>query len=494
MDIGTTSVKVVAFSPKGVCLARATVPLELYHDEPGAAEQDPMQVYEATMVAIGQVVDALKETQWQASRVGFSAAMHSVLPVTEQGVPLHHAMTWMDTRASQVAEDLWASPQGSAIYERTGTPVHAMSPLCKLSWLKNQWPEMFAQADRFVSLKEWVWYQWFGQWEIDVSLASATGLYNLDTNDWDTQALVVAGVPRDALSRLVPTTFTRQHPENQRLQEWGLAGDVTYSIGASDGVLANLGVGAIDEQMLVVTIGTSSAVRFGTAKKATDSNSRLFCYVLDRDRFIVGGPSNNGGVVPDWLYHHLLAGGTDAIAHDLGAALAEAGDVQCEDLICLPYVTGERAPLWNAHAMGALVGLRLEHGPLHLLRAAVEGVLLNTYWIADSIFVATGVRPMYLMASGKLLEVTWVRQALADIFNLPVYAGDTADASAFGAVLLAEIASGLRSWMDIRNADSLGSPLFPVPGAHQIYQRKFVQFRQLAGILSTGPRGIVPDL
>ncbi|RIV17419.1 sugar kinase [Alicyclobacillaceae bacterium I2511] len=490
VDIGTTSVKVVAFNSSGVGMAHASVPLELYHPVPGAAEQDPMQVYEATMTAIQQVLGLLDGGLWQVVRVGFSAAMHSVVPIDEKNTPLCFAMTWMDTRASQVAEDLWASAEGPALYEKTGTPIHAMSPLCKLSWLRQQQPELFAQAYRFVSLKEWVWYQWFGKWEIDTSLASATGLYNLDTGDWDATALNRAGVCRDNLSRLVPTTFIRQNPVNLRLHKWGLAGDVIYSIGASDGVLANLGVGAIDEQTLVVTIGTSSAVRFGTLKRATDVNSRLFCYVLGDGRFVVGGPSNNGGLVPDWLYHHLLGRGSEEIAQDLGAALVQAGGVETEDLICLPYVAGERAPLWNAKAMGAVVGLRLEHGPLHLLRAGIEGVLLNTYWIADRIFRATGVHPVRLMASGKLLEVPWVRQALADIFNLPVYADDSTDASALGAVRLAEIAAGVHPWPEIRDLHGLGPPLLPTLEAHQAYEEKFEQFCRLANVISAGPRKI----
>src|SRR5262249_13700514 len=156
------------------------------------------------------VAEAARRAQhlgYTVERVGLSAAMHSVIPVAADGTPQSNAITWMDTRASADARALWESPEGKQLYQRTGTPIHAMSPLLKLIWIRTRQPKIFQSAHTFVSLKEWVWHRWFGEWKVDASIASATGLYNLHDGTWDAGALALAGIDEERLSRIVPTTY-----------------------------------------------------------------------------------------------------------------------------------------------------------------------------------------------------------------------------------------------------------------------------------------------
>ena len=349
VDIGTTSVKVVAFSPDGRELSRASQRLTLLTEQPTWVEQDAEEVYRAVENCMLDVVRRLQPTLWTVERVGFSAAMHSILAVDEEGRPLTQAMTWMDTRATAQAEQLWSSPAGIGIYQATGTPIHPMAPLAKLMWLKENRPALLCQAFKFVSLKEYVWYRWFGVWEIDASMASATGLYDIAHKDWLPAALELAGVRSSQLSTIVPTTHIRSAIKARPLCSTGMFEHTQFNIGASDGVLANLGAGVTEPGDMVVTIGTSCAVRTGTRRMITDAQTRLFCYVLDDGYFVVGGPSNSGGVVVDWLYRQVLSGpmgGTDiGEKAEFDALLVQAEQVNVDDLLFFPYVAGERAPL-----------------------------------------------------------------------------------------------------------------------------------------------------
>ena len=115
----------------------------------------------------------------------------------------------MDERAKDEADALWSTQQGKDLYARTGTPIHPMAPLAKLLWLRKHRSEVFQQSARFVSLKEWVWYQWFGEWQVDASIASATGLYNLHEQAWDGGALSLVHIYADRLSAIVPTIYSR---------------------------------------------------------------------------------------------------------------------------------------------------------------------------------------------------------------------------------------------------------------------------------------------
>ena len=482
VDVGTTSVKVVIFDEAGREISRATENIELLHADDGRAEQQPNDVYSTVTSTLCKAVKAAHAEGYVVDKVGFSAAMHSMIAIDKDGSALTNAITWMDTRAKAVSEELWATPEGPQVYSRTGTPIHPMSPLVKLIWLRRAHADVFAAAAKFVSLKEWIWFQWFGEWCVDASMASATGLYNLRENDWDSEALALAGIDASKLSTLVPTTYVKSAVYEPLLQQSGIAPQTRFNIGASDGVLANLGVGAIDRERMVFTVGTSCAVRLGSSVPVTDVATRSFCYVLDQELFVVGGPSNSGGIVLDWLHNQLLNSEHLHSIEGLSDAIIAAEEVQTDELFCLPYVTGERAPLWNADAKAAFIGLQLHHTSVHLMRSAIEGIVFNAFWIASGLFQQLG-KPKQLIASGRLFENRWVLQLLADVFGLPVAYGDTVDASVVGATFLANIACGDATWQSQVGRLQVASKEIVTPKAHERLVKKFESYQRLCATI-----------
>ncbi|MCL6626600.1 MAG: sugar kinase, partial [Alicyclobacillus shizuokensis] len=345
-------------------------------------------------------------------------------------------------------------------------------------WLREERPEVFNQAARFVSIKEWIWHRWFGEWVIDHSMASATGMFDIRRQVWDEQALQLAGVDATRLSQPVPTSHCR-HPEpGSELAGRGLNTSVSVNIGASDGVLANLGAGVVDHRAMVLTIGTSCAVRVGSARPVADPETRPFSYILTTGRYVVGAPSNSGGVVLDHLHRSLF---NAAGAPPLPELLARAGSVESGSLVYLPYVAGERAPLWNAAATGALIGFTTQHRAEHVVRAAVEGMLLNARWMAERLMQGVG-QPARVMACGKLFDLPWTRQLVADMFGVPVRTAEAADASTLGAVLWAEICAGWRTWSEV--APPASEELHqPDLHRHTLWEERLDRFQQLAHAL-----------
>ena len=270
LDVGTSNGKAAAFDANGDAVANASKSLPLIHDSPGAAEQDPVIVCETANNVLAEIAHLARQAGFRIECIGLSTAMHSLIAVSEDGSPLTNALLWMDSRAGKEASTLWKSRSGKAIYQRTGTPIHAMSPLSKLLWMRHNQPQIFQVARRFVSLKEWLWNRWFGEWFVDASIASATGLYNLLERCWDGKALATAGIHVGQLSRIVSTTYTQSGIREPPLREAGLTERTVFAIGASDGVLANLGIGAIEPDRMVLSIGTSLAVRCGTREPTLD--------------------------------------------------------------------------------------------------------------------------------------------------------------------------------------------------------------------------------
>ena len=493
VDLGTTSLKAVAFDGDGQEIARANRAVARTSSEEGAAEQDPQAVVQAADEALAEVTAEARRQRYTVGAVGLSAAMHSLIPVGGDDTALGPALLWMDTRPEPEAEALWKMPEGQAAYTRTGTPVSAMAPLVKLRWLRRARPDIYQRAARFVSLKEWLWHSWFGVWEVDSSIASATGLYNLQTHAWDAGALALAGITAAKLSKLVDPTFTRYVKDSEALRKAGLPDDAAIVIGASDGPLANLGVGAVDAARMVLTIGTSCAVRVGCPNPLTDVASRIFCYVLADERFIAGAPGNSGGDVLAWLSRSLFGSHPPADVRTpqdderLTKLLAIANTASDDHLLFLPYVAGERAPLWQADATGSITGLRVTHTAAHVLRAAIEGILFNMRWMSERLFELLG-RPTELLATGKVLEVEWIRQLTADIFGLPVRFPGGVDASATGAATLANIATGQWTWDEaLQRQQARSDGVLQPSSASAAYRTKYHDFRQLASLLLHAP-------
>ena len=144
IDIGTSSVKAIVFDAHMREIAHAAEEVKSHHDDEGAAEQDPKTVYKSVMNVLSGAAQDAQRQGFTVERVGLSAAMHSLIPVAEDGSPLGPSMTWMDLRAREEANKLWQSEEGKAVYERTGTPVHPMTPLLKLMWLRKHRRKFFS--------------------------------------------------------------------------------------------------------------------------------------------------------------------------------------------------------------------------------------------------------------------------------------------------------------------------------------------------------------
>lgn len=466
IDIGTTSVKAVAFEENGRILAHATTKLTLISLEETAGEQDPYEVYEKLLGVIVDVLRSVRDQNFYVQLVGCSAAMHSIMPVSADGQPLGNALTWLDGRAFKEANQIWQEENGRELYRKTGTPIHAMSPMVKLVWMQRNKPEIFHAASKFVSLKEWVWYQWFGVWEVDQSMASASGLLNIRSRQWDDDALSFLQIHLNKLSKVVPTSHVRQGCVDTRLLTEGITSTTRFHIGASDGVLASLGVGAVENGVMALTMGTSIAIRIKSDEVQTHEEIRSFCYILDDQRYIIGAPSNSGGIVLGWVFQNFIKG-----LSSIEEAICAAEKMDVENLYCLPYISGERAPLWNSEVKASFIGLSHQHTSLHIMRSAIEGVLLNAYWISAELFAQVG-KPKLLIASGKLFEMGWVRQLLADIFDIPVQTDFVMDAAIQGAVYLATSTS-----FPLRHDEVV------YPQNHSQYALKFREFRRLALLL-----------
>ena len=477
IDIGTTATKVVAFDASGHQHAAASIAYPLDVPRPGEAVQDPDVILRAVLDAVRETAGRARAAGSEVAGLAFSAAMHTLLGLDGAGRPLTPSVTWADTRAGPQAERLRAAA-GIELHRRTGTPVHPMAPLPKLVWFREMQPETFAAVRRWTGIKEYVVGRLTGEWVTDISMASATGLLELTSLDWDAQALELAGLDRSRLPQLVPTTHVlpRLHPDAAR--EAGLPAGTPLVVGAGDGPLANVGVGAVRPGVAACSIGTSGALRVMVERPAVDPLGRVFCYALTEERWAVGGAINNGGVVLRWARDALapeLPDRSEAALVEL-AARAPAGS---DGLVMLPYLLGERAPHWSSPARGAYIGLTRAHRREHLVRAALEGVCLQLALVLQAMRDA-GVEVREIRATGGFARSRLWRQMLTDVLAMEVGFPEEGEGSSFGAALLGMQALGLIESVEAaHDLVRIEERLRPDPSAAATYQALLPLFASL---------------
>jgi gluconokinase len=476
IDIGTGSTKAVALSLSGEPVGTCQQHYPAFSPLSGYSEQDPETIWTAFVQCINEMVNKMGAAP---EVIGLSSAMHSIIAVDAAGMPLAPMMTWADARSADIAEQMRATGAGLKIYEATGTPIHAMTPLCKLVWLRENQPVLFDAAHKFVSIKEYIWYRLFREYRIDHSIASCTGLFDLESRRWNTDAIQMAKIDPARLSEPVYTSYARKGLSTTAAVLFAVH-DIPFVIGASDGCLANLGSHATEPGVAAITIGTSGAVRVASQKPASNP-SMTFSYLLDEQTYICGGPVNNGGIALQWLLRNVF--GKETLSpedYDHLFELIKPISAGSDGLIFLPYLNGERAPVWDASASGGFFGLRLQHDQGHLARAVLEGICYALNQVLVTLEQHTGHIQKINVSGGFIHSEVWM-QLLADVTGKPLKLMHTEDASAIGAAYLAAKATGLTN--EYPKPEPTEKAIMPDWQTHEIYKKGFAKYSQLYPVL-----------
>lgn len=475
VDIGTTATKVVGYDTDGHTVATADREYPLRSPHPGWAEQDPDEIVEAVLDAIAEVVAA---ADGDVAAIALSSVMHSLIGLDADDAPLTPMVTYADTRAWPQALQL-RREQGIRLYRATGTPIHPMSPLTKLRWFRQEQPDLADRVAAWVSIKQYLLRRICDSAVEDHSVAAATGLFDLSTATWHDEALEVAGVRAEQLGHLVPTSTMLDSLRGEVAEQLGLSPSTPLVVGSSDGVLANLGVGAVHPQVAALTIGTSGAIRVAVDAPRTDEAMRTFCYTLTDRQWIVGGAISNGGLALQWLADDVLEGDYDDLT-----ALAAKVPAGSEGVLMLPYLTGERAPRWSPMRGGALFGLRVSHTRGHLVRAGLEGVALQLRLVADALRDAGGDFDRLRVTGGFIESDLWL-QIVADVLDSELEIPDIDEAVAYGAALLAMHALDLIDDLDeITSRIPIARTVSPQQEAADVYDGVAERYAELVDALA----------
>lgn len=415
IDIGTTEIKFKLFSDSKPKLAFSYL-VKTYYEE--------RSVYQNPKEILYLVKKGIKKTYEEVGRIdeiSFSTAMHTIIPKSRKTNNLKMYI-WSDNQASEVVSEFRTTELAEQFYKRTGTPVHAMTPFSKILFFKQKKEVYFETIYQWQDLKAFIFSELTGNNVTDYSNATATGLFNSLQFVWDQKIIDFLGINVVNLPKC-------KHPEKrfdllqEVIEDLEINPDVDIILGASDGCLATLAAYENTGEIHTLTLGTSGAVRKVSKTRELNYKSNQFCYYITNDLWVIGGATNNGGKVLEWLQHSFY-GNQVNVYTVLKDALIQI-DYKKNLPIFLPYIQGERAPIWANEVAGELAGLTIAHNQKDIIISVAESILFNLKKVSE--MVSFQKKETVLILSGGFFKTPELIQLTANIFNMKVSCNNNVD-------------------------------------------------------------------
>lgn len=432
IDAGTSGVRAALFDERGAFVPGAqSRNHRAFTSISDFAELDADQIVAEVVATIDEL---LANFTGQIELIAISAFWHSLIGVDDAGLPTTPLLTWADTRAAEFAKTLRANFDEREIHARTGCRFHPSYWPAKLQWLKHARPEQFRRTRCWLGLAEYLGLRLFGDATTSVSMASATGLFNQRSCDWDSDFVNAIGIGSDTLPEIKPRIGLRL--SEVFATRWTGLADARLVTVVGDGAANNVGAGCSTKDRIALMVGTSGAMRVVFAgEPLREVAPSLWSYRVNNERVVVGGALSDGGGLLQWMAESLKL--DTAVSQNEIAAL----EPDAHGLTVLPFWSGERSTGWSSDARGGILGLRQKTRPVEIIRATLEAIAYRFALIARAL---DEVAPnATIVASGNALRSSpvWL-QIIADVLGRPLLFGGTAEASIRGAALLALEAVG----------------------------------------------------
>lgn len=439
LDIGTSGVRAALFYEHGAEIDGASARTNRHIST--AADMEEIDADEL-VEQVARTIDALfvrsPQSITRVELVAISCFWHSLVGIGSDGRPTTPVLGWAHTQAAKTAEQLRRRFDEPEIHLRTGCRFHPSYWPAKILWLQEQNTNAYKETERWLSFADYLVLRLFGETATSISMASGTGFLNQHSREWDSEFIETLNLSIDSFPSLAAPTKTFAGLSYEYALRWPQLNHAYLLPAIGDGAANSIGAGCLTRKQMALMIGTSGAMRvLYEGEPPGDLRSELWCYRADRKRVLVGGALSDGGGLYSWI-RESFALGDDAQA--IERALEEM-EPDSHGLTVLPFWAGERSTGWSPSACGAILGLTLDHRPLHILRAAMEAVAYRFALVANAL---NQMAPdASIIASGNALcsSPAWV-QIIADVLGRPVLLSALREASTRGAVLLALEATG----------------------------------------------------
>ena len=437
LDVGTGGARAVAVDESGEVVAEASSEYPLHTPRPGWTEQDPADWWDGAKDVLGKVAEA-----GEVGGIGLTGQMHGSVFLDASDQVIRPALLWNDQRTQAQCDEITRAVGEERLISIAGNPALTGFQAPKIVWLKDEEPENFGRVSRVLLPKDYVRLRLTGEYATDASDASGTLLLDVRARDWSAEILDALEIPRGWMPEVYEGPENTGALRDDVAAELGLPAGIPVAAGGGDNAAAAVGTGIVGPGLVNSSVGTSGVLFAHASEFNPDPSGRLhaFCHAVPGAYHLMGVTLSAGGSLSWW--RETLGGDYDELVE--AASNVHPGS---EGLIFLPYLSGERTPHLDPKARGAFFGLTARHGAGHMTRAVMEGVIFS---LRDSLQIMRdlGVPIEDVRATGGGARSGLWRQLQADIYATPIRRTVADEGPAYGAALLAGVASGAYSSLD----------------------------------------------
>ena len=399
----------------------------------GGAEIDAEEAFEQVAAAIDDLLKKSANVKGDIVCVAASSFWHSLVGVDARGKPTTKVFGWADTRSRDQVAVLRKKLDEGHIHNLTGARFHSSFWPAKLLWLRKESPQVFERTAKWLSLCDYSAWRLVGKPVTSVSMASATGIFDIRNCTWESSLLRFLKIKPAQLAELTADDSETLTLLPTFAKRWPRLKDSPWFPAIGDGAANNIGAGCTQRSKASLMTGTSGAVRvIFTGEPPDRIPPGLWCYRVDRKRVIVGGALSDGGGLYRWLKDTLnLKGSDDDIEGEIAKRPPDG-----HGLTFMPFVAGERSTGYHQSARGAVVGIKSATDPVDIVQAGLESIAYRFAEILDQLNSVVKIKEI-IASGGALRESPVWSQIIADILEHTLSLPDIPEASSRGAVLLA---------------------------------------------------------
>lgn len=490
IDIGTSACKIAVFDREGKVISSASKEYRVYYPRPGWAEQDPAEWWEAVCRAVRQALEEKQISPEAIAGVGIDGQSWSAIAVDEKGKVLTRTPIWMDTRAAEICKELNQRIGEEKIFSLAGNSLQPSYSTAKILWYQKCLPEVYAHTCKILQSNSYIAFRLTGNMTQDLSQGYGLHCFDMRTGQWDEEMCERLGISPALLPELYPSHAVIGTVTEEAARACGLAAGTPVVAGGLDAACGTLGAGVIHPGETQEQGGQAGGMSICMDTYRADPRLILGFHVVPGKWLLQGGTTGGGGVMR-WLEQELGAWEREEgrrrgkSALELFNEAAEQVPAGCEGLVFLPYMAGERSPIWDPDAKGVFYGLDFSKTKAHMIRAAMEGVACSLRHNLETAEQAGAEVQVLRAMGGSANSLLWT-QIKSDLTGKKVIVPSSDTATTLGAAILAGVGIGM--YRDFEEAVKLTVEEKrihePNPEKQEAYEKTYRIYRELYRNLS----------
>lgn len=471
IDVGTSSVRAIAFDLRGRRVAAAARPTPIAILETGG-EFDPDAIFATALTALKEVGSVLAGRP--VAGIAVASVGESCVLLDDGGRALAPSIVWHDRRTLAQGLAIEKAIGRDRIFEISGHSAEPIFTLAKLIWMREHWPDAFTKARRVLMMADWIAFRLSGEAATDPTLASRTLYFDIRRRCWSEEMLALASVSATFPAPLAASGTALETVRPDTLAEAGLAGTPIVAVGGHDHIVGALATGLSEPGSAINSIGTAEALLLATDKPLDEPDALRRGYVqgaieIDGTRsYLAGALLSSGGAI-EWL--RSIAGNTPQATLIADASKLPTGS---GGVVFLPHLANGPPPDPDNYARGAFLGLTQVTTPALMYRAVLEGLGLQSRMMLDGMIALPGVgEPNTIRLIGGTSRNSLFLSIKASVFARPLTVVEEPEATALGSAMLAGVAAGIYPSFDaaFRSLDRKEYVVEPDAAAVEIYDR-----------------------